>query len=325
METTRLAPGTHVATFPHMGLSILRGALAGAFAILALGGCAANVEDVDTSDSSLTNSVCGLDPKDPDSPRIVLDKPFVDDKDAETRLTCLTTMLTAQHDHRGPFAMLYTRTTTKIREGLAKGRFYDRQYSEDLTTMFAELYRRAYVDYVDGKMDEVPDAWRIQFDTAKKSDEAQASGKKDNVLVLQHMVLGVNAHINRDLSHAVEIVGYQGKSADYRKKDYEVVRDILKENVDASLDTVIQKYAEGLGETPEFVRDLMGKVFYVWMVTGREKAWEDSKLLMKPWPVNALADREVNYTSRLMADAILAANGISPSLMAKLKQVEGSN
>ncbi len=309
-----------------MRLSALRSALL-ALPLLALpflGGCAASAEDTATSDSSLNKGVCGLDPLDQDSPRLLLDKPFTTDKDAETRLVCLTTMLTDQNDHRGPFAALYTRTTIKIREALAAGRFNDDAYSADLTTMFAELYRRAYVDYVDGKLNKVPDAWRIEFDAAKESDEAQANGTQDDTLVLQHMVLGVNAHINRDLSHAVAIVGFQGKSAGDRKKDYDMVRTILQENIDASLDMVIQNYAQKLGETPDMLRNAMGKVFTVWMIAGREKAWEDGKLLMKSWPIDTLADKEVNYTSKLMAQAILAANGISPDLMAKLKKAEGS-
>ncbi len=289
-----------------------------------LSGCAADAEDTGTSDSSLTRRVCGLDPLDQDSPRLLLDKPFSSDADAEKRMVCLTTMLTDQNDHRGPFAALYTRTTIKIREGLSAGRFHDSAYSADLTTMFAELYRRAFVDYVDGKRNQVPDAWRIEFDAAKESDEAQANGTQDDTLVLQHMVLGVNAHINRDLSHAVAIVGFQGKSDDERKKDYDVVRAILLENINASLDMVIANYAQKLGETPESLQNALGKVFTVWMVVGREKAWEDGKLLMKGWPIDTLADKEVNYTSKLMAQAILAANGISPDLMARLKKAEGS-
>lgn len=284
-------------------------------------GCAAEEEEV-SSDSAALTSTCGVDPTKASAPRALLDRPFRDDADAERRLTCLSTILDTQSSHRALFPTLYTNTTRRVREGIAAGRMNDPGYSSRLLTRFAELYRVAFVAYEDGE--DVPAAWRIAFDAAKESDQARRSGKPDNVLALQHTALGVNAHVNHDLAHAVADVGLEGGSISHRKHDYDVVRSILLENVDASLDLVTRKYAAGLGQAPETLKRALGDSFTVWLVVGREKAWADALLLMRHGLTAKLTNAEVELLSKEMGEALLAGNGISPSLMAKLKRLEGS-
>ncbi len=292
--------------------------------LLGLVGCVGSREDAGATTADLESQrVCGLDPSLPSSPRALLATKFTDTLDAETRLVCLTTMLDAQHDHRAPFAALYTNTTKEVRKGIAAGRFDDAVYGSDLLTEFAELYRVGFVGYVDRAP--IAGAWQVAFDAAKASDDAHAQGRPDDVLSLQHVALGVNAHVNHDLAHAVATVTLEGGALASRKHDYDVVRSILEEIVTASFDLVIADYAPKLGMTPAALRAALADVFLVWLLAGREKAWLDGLLLLEGGLLASITAASVEFTSKEMAKGILLGNGLAPDLFAALKKLEGGS
>ena len=294
--------------------------------LLALVGCVGSSEDAGVTTADLqAPRVCGLDPTQPSSPRTLLQAKFTSTLDAETRLVCLTTMLDGQHDHRAPFAALYTNTTKEVRKGIAEGRFDDDVYASDLLTEFAELYRAGFVGYVDHQP--IAGAWQVAFDAAKKSDDAHTPGspRPDDILSLQHVALGVNAHVNHDLAHAVATVTLEGGPLSSRKHDYNVVRSILEEIVTESFDLVIADYAPKLGMTPAALRAGLADVFLVWLLTGREKAWLDGLLLLEGGPLATLTAAQVEFTSKESARGILLGNGLAPDLFEALKKLEGGS
>jgi hypothetical protein len=80
--------------------------------------------------------------------------------------------------------------TIGIKEGIAAGRFDDGPRMERLDVIFANRYLEARECYLRG--DPCSQAWRVAFDHCNLS----------SYLVLQHMLLGINAHINLDLGIA---------------------------------------------------------------------------------------------------------------------------
>ncbi|HEY4289366.1 MAG TPA: DUF5995 family protein [Puia sp.] len=93
-------------------------------------------------------------------------------------------------DRCGFFAALYYKVTAKVKEGIEKGQFEDGARMERLDVQFANRYLEALASWKSGG--EPSAAWKIAF---------EACGSR-SVLVLQHLLLGISAHINFDLGIA---------------------------------------------------------------------------------------------------------------------------
>ncbi len=132
----------------------------------------------------------------------------------------------SQKNYLGVFAYVYQRTTVEIKEGLLDGRFENPKLMEVFDVTFANLYIEAYRNnelYI-----ETPESWAIAFDV-----------KMDRLAIIQHILLGMNAHINLDLAVAAAKVA-SGLEIINLKNDFMKVNQILSE-----LTNTIQK---GLGK-----------------------------------------------------------------------------
>src|SRR5687767_12987097 len=85
----------------------------------------------------------------------------------------------AADDATGYFPALYSRVTSRV---AAAG------IDERLTVVFASYYLRAFRREI-----ERPRCWQATWDVAAD----------DNLLIVQHLLLGINAHVNHDLPLAV--------------------------------------------------------------------------------------------------------------------------
>ena len=96
----------------------------------------------------------------------------------------------------GYFAALYYKVTASVKEGIAKGRFSNGPRMERLDIIFASRYLDALAAWKAGKP--LTESWKLTF----------VASKEPGLLVLQHLLLGMNAHINLDLGiAAVEVAG----------------------------------------------------------------------------------------------------------------------
>jgi signal transduction histidine kinase len=93
----------------------------------------------------------------------------------------------------GYFAALYHKVTCRVKEGIAIGEFQDGPRMEKLDVVFANRYIAAYDAWTAKNKAAVSLSWQIAFTQLQKR----------SVLVLQHLLLGMNAHINLDLGIAV--------------------------------------------------------------------------------------------------------------------------
>ncbi len=114
----------------------------------------------------------------------------------------------------GYFAALYHKVTCRVRDGIAAGEFEDGPRMERLDVTFANRYIAAWQAAQDsGKPSE---SWAVSF----------GAGGQRRVLVLQHLLLGMNAHINLDLGiAAAEIAAAEGMPA--IRKDFAAINGIL--------------------------------------------------------------------------------------------------
>ncbi|MFT5890144.1 MAG: hypothetical protein ACI9Y7_000233 [Dokdonia sp.] len=118
------------------------------------------------------------------------------------------------------FPILYKKVTERIKEGIAQKEFDDNPRMERLDVIFANRYLAAYFTYKEGNKPSI--SWENAFEAAKNQ----------KLLILQHLLLGINAHINLDLGIAVsETVGSQGDLQNIHD-DFNKINAILASMVD---------------------------------------------------------------------------------------------
>lgn len=111
------------------------------------------------------------------------------------------------------FAILYRRMTAAVKEGIANGAFADGHRMEKLDVIFASRYVDAWNNWHQGKP--VTESWQHAFDATKKQ-----------LTVFQHLLLGINTHINLDLSIAAAATS-PGESIFELEDDFNRINDVI--------------------------------------------------------------------------------------------------
>ncbi len=114
----------------------------------------------------------------------------------------------------GYFAALYRNVTAKVQEGIQNNFFEDGQRMEKLDIIFAKRYLDAY--YAWQKNEAVTKSWQKAF---KLSTDFWP-------IVLQHLLIGMNVHINLDLGIAAAEVS-KNKNISDLETDFNKINEIL--------------------------------------------------------------------------------------------------
>jgi Family of unknown function (DUF5995) len=139
------------------------------------------------------------------------------------RLDSIIDTAIAERDRLGFFAVLYRTVTAAVKRGIADGRFEDGPRMERLDVVFANRYLHAFDSHRRG---ESPTrSWRVAF----------AAGSNRRVVILQHLLLGMNAHINLDLAIAASEV-CPGAAVAGLENDFNEINQVL-----ATLETDVEK------------------------------------------------------------------------------------
>lgn len=117
------------------------------------------------------------------------------------------------------FPALYRRVTFAIQQGIIAGKFDDGPRMDVLDTRFANRYLVALSRWRQGQ---APSAsWQVAFD----------AGAEGGGVLLQHVLLGMNAHINLDLGVAAASLANNGDISSLRR-DFDRVNGILVRMID---------------------------------------------------------------------------------------------
>jgi len=140
--------------------------------------------------------------------------------------------LDASCDHRAVFALTYLRTTEEFARTISDepGTFSDLPWITHEDAVFAQLYFNAYDNYAAGRS--VPLAWKIAFDAARNP----------NIEGMGDLLLGMNAHINRDLPYTLAHVGLVKGDGSTRKLDHDKVNQFLDRVIDPLQDELARRY-----------------------------------------------------------------------------------
>ncbi|UBV44120.1 DUF5995 family protein (plasmid) [Deinococcus taeanensis] len=139
---------------------------------------------------------------------------------ALARLGDLERQYRSQRDPRAVFAGAYVVITSAMHQALGAQLFLDPPWVERYLAAFAGLYLDAAQQYDAGPQaddDLVPPVWRLTFATCRE----------ETVSPLTHLLLGVNAHVNRDLAVALVRAGVRDHT-DRRYEDHKRVNDVLR-------------------------------------------------------------------------------------------------
>ncbi|MGD9139798.1 MAG: DUF5995 family protein [Desulfobacterales bacterium] len=124
-----------------------------------------------------------------------------------------------QKSRLGYFAALYRKVTVEVKKGIKSGFFNDGERMECFDVVFANRYFDALVQY---QSNVVPKkSWQLAFEASKHFWP----------IVLQHLLLGMNSHINLDLGIAAAITSPKDSIFDL-KEDFNKINDILASLVD---------------------------------------------------------------------------------------------
>lgn len=104
-----------------------------------------------------------------------------------TQLQHIIDISIAQKSRAGFFAALYHKVTVRVKEAIDRGEFDDNARMEQFDVQFANRYIRAWHEWQNNEQPTAP--WDVAFKAAEKR----------KFLVIQHLLLGMNAHINLDL------------------------------------------------------------------------------------------------------------------------------
>ncbi|HEY9854720.1 MAG TPA: DUF5995 family protein [Stenomitos sp.] len=146
------------------------------------------------------------------------------------RLEGIERDLIARHDPRAVFVTTYLMQTRTTAEALQKpGSFEDPEFMNRLALRFVQYFLDAYDNYEQGNRDKVPAPWQHAFDLA-------TSGSS---LVMEDLILGINAHINYDLPRALTVVGGHTPA---QQRDFEKYNQVLFANIQPVKEAIIDRY-----------------------------------------------------------------------------------
>jgi hypothetical protein len=212
----------------------------------------------------------------------------------------------ASCSHNAVFARAYVRMTQLY--GYTRelaGYYQDVPYFNHVDAVFARYYTDAYYGWKNGDRTAVPQAWLTAFDAAKNK---LVSGSGD-------LLLGMNAHINRDLPYVMAAVGLVAPDGSTRKLDYDAVEAWLYDaswpliaELSARFDPSMDDSADpsGIGSWTLF------QMVSAW----RENAWRNAeRLVSAPTPeARALVAASIESNANLIAQGILTSQSYVPML-----------
>jgi hypothetical protein len=165
----------------------------------------------------------------------------------------------------GFFAVLYRKVTLKVKEGIHNNRFEDNIRMEKLDVFFANRYIKAYFDYKDNKV--ISKSWKVPFDAKNK----------DSYIVLQHLLMGINVHINLDLGIAT-INTIDTSPLDGIKNDFNHINNLLSDMTD-EVKKNMGSISPVFGILMPLAKKWDDKLIQFSITTARDGAWEFAKCL----------------------------------------------
>lgn len=172
--------------------------------------------------------------------------------------------------HDAAFSFVYLRTTETYRRAVEDPNFFsDNAFVNHEDAVFAGYYFDAYDDFYRPNVADAPPAWRITF---------HAAGERTTT-AMGDILLGMNAHINRDLPFVLHSIGLTKPDGTSRKPDHDRVNVMLNEAGKYMLTEAANRYDPTIddGDVPGTTIDQTA--FLALVQEWREEAWRKAEML----------------------------------------------
>jgi hypothetical protein len=209
-------------------------------------------------------------------------------------------------DHESMFGLAYLRTTQTYEWARNQtGYFQDTAWVNHEDAVFAKYYFGAYDGWAAGNLSNVPKAWQIAFDDAAAR---KLTGSGD-------LLLGMNAHINRDLPFTLAAIGITTPTGQTRKPDHDKVDQFLN----AVMEPLLFESAARLDPTVNLVVTPYGVGYtglFQTVEAWREAGWRNAELLTAATTPAARAQvaQTIETAAAAEANTLAAANAYVPPL-----------
>jgi hypothetical protein len=190
-------------------------------------------------------------------------KPAASIDEVIDRLSAIILWASDNQSRMGYFAALYRKVTISVRNGIQNGLFDDAKRMERLDVIFANRYLNAFEAF---RADQpIAFSWRLA---------CQSAGDYWPI-VLQHLLLGMNAHINLDLGIATAAT-MRGKNIEAIHGDFNKINGVLASLVKEVSDELAEVWMT-LRVLNRFLRNEEDAIINFSMRKARDEAWESAQ------------------------------------------------
>lgn len=198
----------------------------------------------------------------------------------------------------GYFAALYQQVTIKVKEGIKSNFFENGSRMEKLDVVFANRYIDAW------------ERWKEKQPVTQSWGKAFLLAENNDAIVLQHLLMGMNAHINLDLGIAAAEISDQSNISDLQN-DFNKINEILSAQVNdiqnklVSVWPMLGKILKRTGLVDDLIVDFS-------MELARDGAWKFATELVKlTGPAKNISiqyrDEKIAEKSKIITDPGLGA------------------
>jgi hypothetical protein len=200
--------------------------------------------------------------------------------------------LASSCSHDSLFSLVYLRVTEEYDRTVDadSGFFANTPFVNNEDAVFAGYYFSAYDDWYAGSPERVPPAWRVAF---RAADAHEVSGIGD-------LMLGINAHVNRDLPFALAALGLFNADGSSRKPDHDRVNVILNRVEGAVLTEAARRFDPSIVDPSVDPTGLTSTALFQLLEAWRENAWRNGELL-----ASASTPQQWNARAGLIENAAL--------------------
>jgi Family of unknown function (DUF5995) len=235
--------------------------------------------------------------------------------DIDDVLVKLSHIIDSQRARGNPLAFfpaVYRATTARVKAGIRNGSFADGARMGQLATMFANRYFEALDAVAAGRRP--AKAWRVAFDAAGRP----------HTMILQHVLVGMNAHINFDLPLAVIAAASEGRVAEI-EADFLAINRILADLLDP-VQEVIGRFSPLLDVLDRVGGRTDEELVTFSINTARDEAWhEATRLAQEPTVQRERSILSLDRRVALLAERIIVpsgALGLASGLIARTESTD---
>ena len=204
--------------------------------------------------------------------------------------------------HNAVFARAYVRMTQLY--GYTRdipGYYQDVPYFNHVDAVFAKYYTDAYYNWKNGNRAAVPQAWLTALDAGAAK---AVSGSGD-------LLLGMNAHINRDLPFVLYRSGLVDSYGDSGKGDYDIVEKWLNDDTAPLLAEAAQRFDPTIDDSSN---PLVNYLSFQMVSDWRENAWREAEALAAAPDdaARAIVSQSIENYANSVAQSFLVSFAIPP-------------